>query len=332
MKRPEVSVIIPSYNTEKYLAKAINSVLKQTFDDLEVIIVDDGSTDGTVTVAKSFSDPRVKVFVNSENLGAAATRNRAIEEATGRWIAVLDSDDWYARERLEKLIQIAYSENLDIIADDLYLIKEGEDDPWSTLIQESGESISSIKHIDPVYFVETDVYGEKGLHLGLSKPLFKREFLIKNQIQYDPSIRMGQDFWLLLTCLVKGARFFLVPEPYYFYLSRPGSLVYGSKIQRLTQSCDKTPDFLAKEDIIATKPQLHTALSRHFVVLKRNLAYYSVVEPLKEKKYLIAFQQMLKNPYFFVYLGLKLPGIVHRRIQYYLLNNKAAYDMIPSNN
>ncbi|TAE57204.1 MAG: glycosyltransferase family 2 protein [Nostocales cyanobacterium] len=327
MKTPEVSVIIPTYNTEKYLAKAIESVLQQTLNDLEVIIVDDASTDGTLAVAKSFTDPRIKVLVNSENMGVAATRNRAISAAQGKWIAVLDADDWYAPERLEKLLHIAHTEKADMIADDLYLIKEGEDTPWSTLIQESGESIDTTKQIDSVFFVETDVYGKRCLHLGISKPLFRREFLMQNQIKYDPTLRMGQDFWLSLTCLVKGARFFLVPEPYYFYLSRAGSLVYGSKVQRLTLYCQKIVDFIENDQTVTIKPELYHALSRNLKSLRRNLSYYLVVEPLKQKRWLEAVQAMLKHPNFFIDIFLKIPGILNRRIQYYLLGNKAAYDI-----
>jgi succinoglycan biosynthesis protein ExoO len=195
---PEVSVIIPAYNTAGYIAQTIESALKQTLKNIEVIVVDDASTDETPVVARSFVDERLKVFVNSQNLGVAATRNRGLKEAKGKWIAVLDSDDWYAPERLEKLLQLPQTHNADIIADDLFLIRDGEDAPWSTLINESGENIAKIKQIDPQYFVETDVYGQPGLHLGLSKPLFRREFMLKHEIQYDASMRVSEDFWLAL--------------------------------------------------------------------------------------------------------------------------------------
>ena len=74
---PKVSVIIPAYNTETYIGKAIESALEQTLTDIEVIMVDDGSSDKTVEVAKSFTDQRLKVIVNQQNLGAAAARNHA---------------------------------------------------------------------------------------------------------------------------------------------------------------------------------------------------------------------------------------------------------------
>ncbi|MBD2567392.1 glycosyltransferase family 2 protein [Anabaena lutea] len=327
---PEVSVIIPAYNTSAYISRSIESALGQTLKNIEVIVVDDASTDNTLEVVSSFTDERLKVFINSENLGAGGTRNRAIEEAKGNWIAVLDSDDWYAPERLERLVQLAYQENADMIADDLYLIKDGEESPWSTLIQESGESIPTTKQIDPVFFVETDIYRKPGLHLGISKPLFRREFLIQQDIKYDPGIKVSQDFWLALTCLVRGARFFLVPEPYYFYLSRSGSLVFTAKVTRLTQDCEATITFMDKEEILKKQPQLAHALSINYTVFKKHLAYYRVIEPLKDKKWLTALKEMLYNPYFFTYLIRNIPGIINRRIQLYLFGNKAAYDIFYS--
>ncbi|MBE9107096.1 glycosyltransferase family 2 protein, partial [Nostoc cf. edaphicum LEGE 07299] len=317
---PKVSVIIPAYNTETYIGKAIESALEQTLTDIEVIMVDDGSSDKTVEVAKSFTDQRLKVIVNQQNLGAAAARNRAFRAAEGEWIAVLDSDDWYAPERLEKLVSLANTTNADMIADDVYLIEDGTTSPWSTLIQESGERIDKIFQIDIVYFVETDVYGQAGLHFGLSKPLFKREFLIKNGIEYDEEIRMGQDFWIDMKCLIKGARFFIEPKPYYFYRSRPGSLVYQSQLPRLNQYCKATTSFM-QQDIVKKNPALMRALSYNLSVYKKNLAYLQVLEPIKQRKWLTAFTEIRKYPGFFYDFMSRFNSIVERRIQYYVMNN-----------
>ncbi|WP_375510878.1 glycosyltransferase family 2 protein [uncultured Nostoc sp.] len=323
---PKVSVIIPAYNTEAYLAKAIESVLEQTLTDIEVIIVDDASSDKTVEVAKSFTDPRLKIIVNQQNLGAAAARNRALRAAQGEWIAVLDSDDWYAPERLSKLVSLANERNADMIADDLYLIKDGETSPWSTLIQESEEPIDKIFQIDIVYFVETDVYGKPGLHLGISKPLFKREFLVKHGIEYDDAIRMGQDFWINMKCLIKGARFFLEPKPYYFYRSRPGSLVHKSQLSRLNQYLNASNSFMQQE-VVKKNPALMRAMSYNNSIYKKDLAYLKVVEPLKERKWLKALTEMGKNPYFFYDFIFRLNNIIERRIQYYVMGNKSVFDI-----
>jgi glycosyltransferase involved in cell wall biosynthesis len=106
---PTVSVIIPSYNHEKFVKECIESVLAQTFQDFEIIITDDGSTDRTVKIIKSFRDPRIKLFVHTENRGACIAANNCINHSTGKYIAMLSSDDAWYPEKLEK--QVAFLDN-----------------------------------------------------------------------------------------------------------------------------------------------------------------------------------------------------------------------------
>ena len=100
-----VSIIMPSYNTGVYIADSIRSVLDQTYQNWELLIVDDCSNDNTDDVVSAFlSDPRIRYFKNEKNSGAAVSRNRALREAKGRWIAFLDSDDLWQPQKLEKQI------------------------------------------------------------------------------------------------------------------------------------------------------------------------------------------------------------------------------------
>jgi glycosyltransferase involved in cell wall biosynthesis len=98
--RLKISVIIPAYNAERYIATAIKSCLSQTYAPHEIIVVDDGSTDGTAEVAESFPSP-VRVIRLSENMGASVARNRGVQASTGDWLAFLDADDWFLPEKLE---------------------------------------------------------------------------------------------------------------------------------------------------------------------------------------------------------------------------------------
>ena len=100
-----VSIIMPSWNTGKFIAESIESVLAQTYKNWELLIVDDCSTDNTDEVVASFKDTRIKYFKNEKNSGAALTRNRAMREAQGEWIAFLDSDDLWAPNKLEKQLR-----------------------------------------------------------------------------------------------------------------------------------------------------------------------------------------------------------------------------------
>lgn len=103
-----VSIISPSYNCEKFIGKTIDSVLAQTYENWELIIVDDRSTDNTDAVVAKYNDKRIKYLKNEKNSGAAVSRNKALREAKGRWIAFLDSDDLWLPQKLEK--QIAFME------------------------------------------------------------------------------------------------------------------------------------------------------------------------------------------------------------------------------
>lgn len=101
-----VSVIMPSYNTAEYISESIASVQKQTYTDWELIIVDDCSTDNTDEVVQPFlNDQRIRYIKNEKNSGAAVSRNKALREARGKWIAFLDSDDLWMPDKLEKQIQ-----------------------------------------------------------------------------------------------------------------------------------------------------------------------------------------------------------------------------------
>lgn len=318
---PEVSVIILAYNTEEYIAKSIKSALEQTEKNIELILVDDGSTDETLEIIKSFSDKRIRVFENKQNQGQNFSTNLAIHQAQGKWITRLDSDDWYAVDRLEKLLNIANPQNVDMIADDIYFIQDGKDAPWSTLLTQSRCKVKNNIQISPISFVEQDTPGIWSLPLGLTKPLIKRDFIIKHNIQNQKDILIGGDFWLYLTCLAHGANFLLVPEPFYYYRSRHGSSVTQSKIKRIEAYSEATKYYL-NQDYIKNNQRLLIALQKRLALIEKTKPYFKVVDSLKQADYLNALIQMRQNPYFFCHLSTQLPRIIRRRLSLYF--NKIA--------
>jgi glycosyltransferase involved in cell wall biosynthesis len=103
---PKVTVFIPVYNRAKYVSVAIDSILAQSFTDFELLLIDDGSTDGSAEIVRSYTDPRVRLVCNEGNLGIPKTRNKGVQLARGEYFAVLDSDDYTYPHRLEK--QVAF--------------------------------------------------------------------------------------------------------------------------------------------------------------------------------------------------------------------------------
>lgn len=112
MEKGLVSVIMPSWNTGNFIAESIQSVINQTYEKWELIIVDDCSTDNTDEVVGIFADKRIKYLKNEKNSGAALTRNRALREAKGEWIAFLDSDDLWKPKKLEHQLKFMKKHNL----------------------------------------------------------------------------------------------------------------------------------------------------------------------------------------------------------------------------
>ncbi|EKU98621.1 glycosyl transferase [Leptolyngbya sp. PCC 7375] len=312
--KPEVSVIVPAYNTETYIKRAIDSVLSQTFEDFEIIVVDDASTDGTVQVLKGIQDDRLKLVCQKQNGGAGAARNRALQAATGDWIAVLDSDDWYAPERLERLLTFAKENQADMVADDFYIIEDGETEPRTTMIKYHDPSIVDVLNINPVSFVLSDIEGRQGLELGFSKPLFRRQLLVENNITYKPEIKVSQDFWLDLDCLVRGAKFLLLPEPYYYYRSRDGALTTSTnKVERLNEECAAVRRFFKDEaSYLKQNADLVDALNLKLKETRKLKDYYKVVDFLKQGKLFRAGLESLRYPLFYQMLLSEVPKSLSR--------------------
>ena len=309
-----VSVIIPSYNTAKYITKSVSSALNQTLQEIEVIVVDDASEDNSVEIVGQINDIRLKLLINQQNLGAGGARNIALNAAQGRWVAVLDSDDWYAPNRLERLVRIATEKNADLVADDLYLIEDGKTTPWGTLIGEHQEPINSIQKIEAAEYVKSDIPGKTGLHLGFSKPLFKRNFLVNHQIQYDETIKVTQDFWFDMDCFAHGASFYLIPEPYYYYRSRENSLVHSDEVRRLEDECRAIVNFYAYQDYLKNQPDVLAALQEKELATHKFLKYYRFVGPLKEGNISKCLAEFNFDFQFWKFLIAKISASIQRRL------------------
>lgn len=128
LKQPLVSVIMPAYNAEKYIEKAIMSVVNQTYTNWELIVIDDGSKDSTSEIVEKLAkkDKRITFYANERNMGVARTRNRGFDLAKGEYVALLDSDDIWLEEKLEKQIGVAQKTGVDIIYCSYGMIDEND--------------------------------------------------------------------------------------------------------------------------------------------------------------------------------------------------------------
>ncbi|WP_170149725.1 glycosyltransferase family 2 protein [Rhodoplanes roseus] len=218
--RPQVSVVLPVYNAVDSLGRAVDSVLEQTVGDLELIVVDDGSTDGTPSlVADAYGrEPRVRMVRLPRNRGPAHARNVALAAASGTWIGLVDADDAWRRDRLARLL--AHAEGADAVFDNLL-----ERDPVTGEV--AGPLFPSLPSgpLTIEGLLAPTAPGSR-YNYGYLKPLVRREFLRARTIAYDESLRTSEDLLLYLVLLLEGAVTRMVDEALYVYtvpVSRTGS-------------------------------------------------------------------------------------------------------------
>ncbi len=302
---PKVSVITPTYNVEPYIAQCIESVLAQTLTDWEMILVDDASTDGTVAVIERYlGDPRIKLFRNETNQGAGYTRNRCLDEATGEWIAILDSDDWYEPNRLERLVQFAEEMKADMVVD---LQKDIAPDgkilgtDWSNFGKNPKE---------PRYYTVSEVI----VAHPAFKPLIRRQFLINHQVRFVADIRKSQDYAFYMEILLKGARFAVLPEALYCYRVRSGSITSTYSRQQAVQELRKSYEYLhqlALKQGLKREAKLLTRSYQKRVMLS---LYPLFADSLKRREFSKAIAVYRQAPGVLAHFLKGIPGAVYRRL------------------
>ena len=209
-----ISIIMAAYNAEKTIGFAIDSVLEQTYEDFELLVINDCSTDDTETIVKEYAkkDCRIKLINNPRNLGVSLTRLEGLKQAKGDWIAILDSDDAWMPEKLEKQIAMQKMQNADIVFTAV------------SYINSKGEKLDWILHV-PEY-----VNYKKLLKQNIitnSSAITKRELFEQH---YAIGDEMHEDFALWLKILKDGCKAYAVNEPLTIYRVSSGSKS-GNKIK-----------------------------------------------------------------------------------------------------
>ncbi|HMA13944.1 MAG: glycosyltransferase family 2 protein, partial [Bacteroidota bacterium] len=221
---PQASIVIPAYNAEATLAAAVASAQSQTLADIEILIVDDASGDGTAALARRLAaaDPRVRLIEAGHNRGPAGARNLGLEAAAGEWIALLDADDAFEPERLAHLVSLARHCDADLLADNLLL--EAMDGRSEAMLPPA--ELPDCTPVTAADFLLGNLPDRANPRrsYGFLKPIIARGFLRRHGLRYDESLRFAEDFAFYLACFAAGARFHLARRPLYRYRLRDDSL------------------------------------------------------------------------------------------------------------
>lgn len=277
---PDVSVLIAAWQAEAFLGRSVETALAQEGVTVEVIVVDDASTDDTCGVARAMADRdgRVTVVRLPENAGPAGARNAALAVARGTWIAVLDADDRMVPRRLQRMIAMAGAREADIVLGNLAQIDEGgmpvADEPFIT-------DPDRPVRLDAAAFLAGNLRVVGGHNLGYLKPLVRRAFLEREGISYDPDLRNGEDFHLVLCCLLSGAVVWFSPDADYLYTRRVGSISAVSAIDHLNALIRAETDMLVHP---ALTPELRELLGRRRRGLQDLRTTETVLQALKARR------------------------------------------------
>lgn len=235
-----ISVIIPVYNVEKYLEKSVESVVKQTYNNLEIILIDDGSTDNSGKICDNLAknDNRIKV-IHKENGGAADARNYGLSNSTGDYICFVDSDDYVSTEFVEKLYNAILEEDADMSVCD-YLYAGVDETTWKNSKKKQKRNYTNIEALQDMFSCK------QILEVILCNKLFKKSLFVDNKIKF-PVGKMYEDNFTMYKLFYYSKKITLIPDKLYFYVQTKNSVMrvkFNEKKLQMLQCLEETKEFL----------------------------------------------------------------------------------------
>lgn len=235
---PFLSVIVPVYNTEAYISQCIESIRSQTWIDLEIIIIDDGSTDGSPHICDLYSkkDARIKTY-HTPNKGSVHARKLGIKHAKGTYIGFVDSDDWISPTMYQQMCASAYLHSADTIICDVFrYTNSGETLKWT---QAFLAGVYSKKNsLDTIFssMLYTGVYYEFGFLPCVWNKIFRKELIERYVYQIDEEITIGDDVCLTLFCLWRSNKIVYLKDQYlYYYRDTQNSITKRNYVDQFEQ-------------------------------------------------------------------------------------------------
>ena len=234
---PKISVIIPLYNTDKYIDQCLNSILNQRFQDYEVIVVDDCSTDNSMKIVENIMpkfNGRLKIFKHKKNSGGCAIpRNTGIKLARGKYLAFMDSDDMFLDNALEVLYKAAEETNADVLHEERFLITQNRSEEITSetkLVPITWERKDEDGFVDKPTLITDNLTERLSLYCtghfywNIWSKLFRREFILENCLEFVNL--SAEDMIFSFQCLCLAKNYVRVPDVIYFYRIRQDSIAH----------------------------------------------------------------------------------------------------------
>lgn len=303
----KVSIIVPVYNGEKCLSECIDSILSQTYTNLEIILVNDGSTDKSLDILNKYANLDKRILVlNQENKGVSAARNLGLEKASGKYVGFIDSDDFYAANAIEEFINTILKEESDIVFWS-YCIKYSNSDATVSLPNELDKNVA------------INLLTSECMMGSVWAKLFCTSIIKENNLKFDVSIKYAEDLLYLLSYLKYSHKISTIASPLYYQHASENYLTYyssnASKSYSILYSYEKIEalDYLSETNKLHIKTsyiimyhKLKKYLPEHFKARKEWLKdehniIFNSANPFKVKlKYIISKYFNFINKYYFI--------------------------------
>ena len=227
-----ISIIVPIYNTEKYLVRCLDSLINQTYKNIEILCINDGSTDNSLNILNEYAtkDKRI-IVINQTNSGAATARNNGLDNATGQFLMFCDSDDYYEPDMCQKMINAILSYNVDLVMCDCKYLK----DKQITTIRQSKEL--NYHNLKLIGYNKINNKTINMINVILWNKIFKKSFIEKFQIRFPISYKHEDASFILKYLAISSSYYGLNEILYNYNISNPNSLM-----ENLYKK-DKTNDF-----------------------------------------------------------------------------------------
>lgn len=268
----KVSVVIPLFNAEKFVKSTLECILNQTYKGIEVIVIDDGSTDSSLSIVEKFRDNRLKILKNKKNQGIAYTRNRAISVASGEYIALMDDDDLAPKDRIEKEVKfMEQHSDVDIVLG--HMLEIDEKDEVSSHVMYS--------FLNPLYLKARQLLGNC---IPNGSTLIRKCFLDSKEITYRDNMYGAEDYRFWVECLVNGANFGIIDDVLLYHRIHANN------------ACSLAMEYHSEERRKVISETQRIALSKSGFMLSEE-QYAVLFEAYKEEKAELKSREEIKNLY-----------------------------------
>ncbi|MGV3278826.1 glycosyltransferase [Rickettsiales bacterium LUAb2] len=314
---PQISVIIPVYNIAKYLDKCLTSVINQSFSNIEIIVVNDASTDNSLEIISSYKekDNRIKIINNDENLGISAVRNKGIKVAKGKYIHFVDGDDYLELNAYDKLYNFAENNNLDIILFGHARVRKNK-------IKNHYFIKKITKYKNKIFLTDNDKSFLLANKIGVTvwNKFYKADFIKNNNLLFIEGMLYEDIPWSWQT-IIAAKRISYINDILYYYVKRKTSIM-GSKAN--AKLLDIIPSMYVIYEYL-----LHNAIVPHYAnlftskVTKTYLNFYRKIDKQNKKIFYIKMQEYLRKMDLKEFLSkkLKLKLKIYANAPYYIINN-----------